>query len=56
MAKEKHNACCGNRSGMNVSRAMGAGISDSQVKDLLNGKTVSVETGISTGETNIPEK
>jgi len=38
VAKGKHGAYCRNKCGMNVSRAMGAALSDSQVKNLLDGK------------------
>lgn len=43
VAKGKHGAYCRNRCGMNVSRAMGAALSDSQVKSLLDGKKTLVK-------------
>ena len=38
MAKGKYGAYCRNKCGMNVSRAMDAELSDSQVKSLLDEK------------------
>lgn len=43
VAKGKYGAYCRNRCGMNVARAMGAELSDSQVKSLLDGKKTLVK-------------
>lgn len=43
VAKGKYGAYCRNKCGMNVSRAMGATLSDSQVKSLLDGKKTLVK-------------
>ncbi len=43
VAKGKYGAYCKNKCGMNVLRAMGAALSDSQVKSLLDGKKTLVK-------------
>lgn len=43
VAKGKYGAYCRNKCGMNVSRAMGANLSDSQIKSLLDGKKTLVK-------------
>ena len=43
VVKGKFGAYCKNKCGMNVSRAMGAALTDSQVKSLLDGKKILVK-------------
>ena len=43
MIKGKFGAYCKNKCGMNVSRAMGAALTDSQVKSMLEGKKTLVK-------------
>lgn len=43
VAKGKYGAYCRNKCGMNVARAMGTALSDSQVKSLLDGKKTFVK-------------
>ncbi len=43
MVKGKFGAYCKNKCGMNVSRAMGAALTDSQIKSMLEGKKTLVK-------------